>query len=156
MTQHHHKTAPLDGQIHSVQGGVGLFPLLIGTPVYDWSRMELSRIFGITVCPTRETAGRIWDRTAEMLASPEFSSRAILSRFGIEYQSPVASLFDDLAPYRAAGVAPSLRGDDLLDPTPERRAALPEVTSRQRLPRAARRDAFSPTQFAPATRRLGI
>lgn len=105
-----------------------IFPLLIGTPVYDWSRMELSRIFGITVCPTRETAGRIWDRTAEMLASPEFSSRAILSRFGIEYQSPVASLFDDLAPYRAAGVAPSLRGDDLLDPTPERRAALSRMT----------------------------
>jgi glucuronate isomerase len=63
-----------------------------------------------------------------MLRSPEFSHNAILSRFGIEYQSPVASLFDDLAPYRAAGVAPSLRGDDLLSPTPALFAALSALT----------------------------
>ncbi len=107
-----------------------VFPHLVGTPVCDWSRMELSRIFGISVRPSPVSARRIWDAAGEMLASPEFSSNAILRRFGIEYQSPVASLLDDLAPFRVAGVAPSLRGDDLLDPTPETRAALSRLTGR--------------------------
>lgn len=101
-----------------------VFPLLVGTPVYDWSRMELSRIFGISVCPSRDTAKRIFDEACEMLRSPEFSHNAILSRFGIEYQSPVATIADDLTPFARAGVAPSLRGDDLLSPTPALFAAL--------------------------------
>ena len=107
------------------------FPRLAGTPVYDWSRMELSRIFGLSLRPSRDTARRIWDAAGEMLASPEFSAKGILSRFGIEYQSPVASLLDDLAPFRAAGVAPSLRGDDLLSPTPACREALERLTGQR-------------------------
>ena len=106
------------------------FPLLVGTPVYDWSRMELSRVFGITVRPSRDTAKRIWDEACEMLRSPEFSHNAILSRFGIEYQSPVATIADDLTPFARAGVAPSLRGDDLLSPTPALMATLSSLTGR--------------------------
>ena len=101
-----------------------VFPLLVGTPVYDWSRMELARVFGIAERPSRDTARRIWDEVGEMLGSPEFSHNAILARFGIEYQSPVATLTEDLAPFRVAGVAPSLRGDELLSPTPGLFAAL--------------------------------
>ena len=101
-----------------------IFPLLAGNPVYDWSRMELSRVFGISEVPSRETAQRIWNETGEMLKSPEYSNNAILSRFHIEYQSPVVSLLDDLTPFNRPSLAPSLRGDNLLVPSAEFRAEL--------------------------------
>lgn len=94
-----------------------VFPYLAGNPVYDWSRMELSRIFGIEELPTKESAKRIFDTAGEKLRSSEFSNNAILSRFNIEYQSPVASLLDDLSVFDGKRMAPSLRGDNLLSPT---------------------------------------
>ena len=39
-----------------------IFPLLAGNPVYDWSRMELHRIFGIDTLPTKETAKEIYEK----------------------------------------------------------------------------------------------
>ena len=96
-----------------------IFPFIAGNPVYDWSRMELSFFFGINELPSRDTAKRIFDRTNEMLKSPEYSAAGILARFNIEYQSPVATLVDDLSLFNGKGIAPSLRGDDLLAPTSE-------------------------------------
>ncbi len=94
-----------------------IFPLLAGTPVYDWSRMELSQVFGIDQIPDSSGARYLYDKCTEMLSSSEFSNNALLSRFNIEYQSPVVTLLDDLAPFGVEGIAPSLRGDDLLAPT---------------------------------------
>ena len=105
-----------------------IFPYLAGNPVYDWSRMELSRIFGIEELPTKENARYIYDKCREMLLSNEFSNNAILSRFNIEYQSPVATLLDDLSLFDGKTVAPSLRGDELLSPTIEFKAKLSEKT----------------------------
>ena len=105
-----------------------IFPYLAGNPVYDWSRMELSRIFGIDELPTKENARYIYDKCREMLVSREFSNNAILSRFNIEYQSPVATLLDDLSLFDGKTVAPSLRGDELLSPTPEYKASLTKKT----------------------------
>lgn len=105
-----------------------IFPYLAGNPVYDWSRMELSRIFGIEELPTKENARYIYDQCREMLLSNEFSNNAILSRFNIEYQSPVATLLDDLSLFDGETVAPSLRGDELLSPTLELMARLGEQT----------------------------
>ena len=96
-----------------------VFPYLAGNPVYDWSRMELSRIFGIDELPTKENARYIYEKCGEMLSSSEFSNNAILSRFNIEYQSPVATLLDDLSPFDGKTIAPSLRGDELLSPAPD-------------------------------------
>ena len=105
-----------------------IFPYLAGNPVYDWSRMELSQIFGIEEQPCNENAKYIFDKCGEMLASSEFSNNAILSRFHIEYQSPVATLLDDLSLFDGNAVAPSLRGDELLAPTPEQMAKLTQRT----------------------------
>lgn len=99
------------------------FPLLAGNPVYDWSRMELSQVFEIRELPTKETADYLYDQIGEQLASPEFSTGGILKKFNMEYQSPVASLLDDLSDF-GAGVAPSLRGDNLLAPTEELKGKL--------------------------------
>lgn len=105
-----------------------IFPLLAGNPVYDWCRMELSQVFGITVLPDQQTARQIYDRAGSMLMSEGFSFNGILDRFCIEYQSPVASLMDDLSPFDGKRIAPSLRGDDLLEPAPELTAELEKAT----------------------------
>ena len=94
-----------------------VFPLLAGNPVYDWSRMELSAVFGIKDAINGQNAKNIYDKTNEMLHSPEFSNNGILSRFNIEYQSPVATLLEDLSDFDGKKTAPSLRADDLLTPT---------------------------------------
>lgn len=93
-----------------------IFPYLAGNPVYDWSRMELSRIFGIEEIPNKVSARKIWDEANEKLRSTEFSASGILSRFSVEYQSPVAALTDDLSLFNTTSIAPSLRGDNLLSP----------------------------------------
>ena len=108
-----------------------VFPLFAGNPVYDWARMELSLVFGMDTLPCKETARAIYDRCGEMLQTPEFSNNAILARFGIEYQSPVASLLDDLSSFDGKRVAPSLRGDNLLNPTPELIAELSKITGEE-------------------------
>lgn len=105
-----------------------IFPYLVGNPVYDWSRMELSRVFGIKEVPCAENARYIYDKTKEMLASAEYSHNGILSRFNVEYQSPVAALLDDLSPFDGKSCAPSLRGDALLSPTKELMAQLASQT----------------------------
>lgn len=105
-----------------------IFPSLVGTPVYDWARMELSEVFGIDLLPTRETARRIYDEANERLSSSEYSTRALLSRFHIEYQSPVATLTDDLSLFDGVSVCPSLRADDLLSPTSDLYARLSSRT----------------------------
>ena len=103
-----------------------IFPLIAGNPVYDWARMELSQIFGIDTILTKENARYVYDKCNEMLSSREFSNNAILDRFGVEYQSPVASITDDLTPFDGIRIAPSLRGDNLLCPTKELTESLAE------------------------------
>jgi glucuronate isomerase len=79
--------------------------------------MELSQVFGIEDEINRENAKRIYDKANEMLRSSEFSNNGILSRFNIEYQSPVATLLENISYFDGAKVAPSLRADELLLPT---------------------------------------
>jgi len=95
-----------------------IFHYIAGNPVYDWTKMELSSIFGIEMTPSAENSRYIFDAANEKLASPEFSNNAILSRFGIEYQSPVATPLEDISGF-SGSAAPSLRADDLLTPTAE-------------------------------------
>lgn len=105
-----------------------IFPLLAGNPVYDWSRMELHRIFGIDTLPTKQTAREIYEKAGEMLKLPAFSNNGILAKFNIAYQSPVAMLTDDLSGFNGKTVAPSLRGDNLLCPDDNLKKTLTQRT----------------------------
>lgn len=91
-----------------------ILPMLAGNPVYDWTRMELASVFGISDLPTKSNAEYLWSEINEKLRSPEFSSVSILKHFNIEYQSPVATLFDDLTLFNGKNIVPSLRGDNIL------------------------------------------
>ena len=101
-----------------------IFPYLAGNPVYDWSRMELAGVLGIDEDINGQNARMIYDEVNEKLASSEFSFNGILSRFNVEYQSPVAALLDDISLFDGQKTAPSLRADDLLAPTDALKTAL--------------------------------
>ncbi len=96
-----------------------IFPLLVGNPVYDWCRMELSTIFNIDDEICKENAKGIYDKCGELLKGKDFSSLGIIKRFNVEYLSPVASLLDDLSVFDKKRICPSLRGDNLLEPNEE-------------------------------------
>ncbi len=108
-----------------------IFPLLAGNPVYDWSRMELKFLFDIDVAICKENAKWIFDKTSELLKGSDYTNNAILKRFNIEYQSPVAQILDDLSYFDGESVAPSLRGDNLLQPTPELKKGLAKATGKK-------------------------
>lgn len=105
-----------------------IFPMLAGNPVYDWSRMELARIFGIEDRICKGNAQKIYDRTQQLLGQEDYRADGILRRFPIAYQSPVASLTEDISAFDGKTVAPSLRGDDLLAPAEELKKKLQEIT----------------------------
>ena len=94
-----------------------IFPRLIGNPLYYWSLMELETIFGIEEKPNEHNAKRIWDETNAKLRLPEYTARNIYKRFKIEYCAPCCSIISDISAYKdESGIAPSLRGDDLIFP----------------------------------------
>lgn len=105
------------------------YPKLIGTPLYHWTQMELSTVFGIDRLPCAENAQELWEEINALLQKPEFSARALLERFGVEYSAPCASILDDLSVFSGLlATAPSLRGDDLVSPTKEFLVKLSELT----------------------------
>ena len=103
-----------------------IFPMLVGTPVYDWSRMELSRIFGIDEILCEENAASIYERANTKLSQAEFTNNEILKSFNIEYQSPVVLLTEEFPANSTDGLAPSLRGDNLLEPDGQIKKTLEE------------------------------
>lgn len=105
-----------------------IFPMLAGHPVYDWSRMEMAQIFGIEDRICKENAQKIYNRTQQLLSLEDYRADGILRRFPIVYQSPVATLTEDISAFDGKTVAPSLRGDDLLAPTAELKQRLQEIT----------------------------
>ena len=110
-------------------------PQLLGNPLWHWTQLELARVFGIEEELTPQTAEAIWRRANELLATPQFRTRAILERFHIEYCAPCCTLFGDDAellatPNHPAGFTISLRGDDLLATAPQRLAQIPSRLDR--------------------------
>lgn len=93
-----------------------IFQRLEGNLLAHWSRMELEGILGIDVPLCSENADRIWDMASERLSMPEFNPQGILKKFSIHYQAPCAAFNDSLEPFQGlSNVAPSLRGDNLLE-----------------------------------------
>ena len=94
-------------------------PMLIGNPLYDWVIMELHQVFGIDDALNPETCDKIWNAVNAMLARPDFTTEKILERFNISHSAPCCSLCDDISFFAdSENYAPSLRGDDILAPTP--------------------------------------
>ena len=94
-----------------------VYPRLMGGPLYDWSRMEMEVVFGITLPLCADNAERIWQEANEKLRQPEFSAQGVFRHFNVEYAAPCATITEELKPFACLkNLAPSLRGDDLLKP----------------------------------------
>ena len=90
-------------------------PRLIGNPLFDWSVMEFSMVFDMELLPFRPCR-EVWETLNQKLKT--MTAKDILGKFQIQYSAPCAALTDDLSVFdKAAGLCPSLRGDDLLLPT---------------------------------------
>jgi glucuronate isomerase len=106
-----------------------IYPRLVGTPLYHWTQMELSMVFGIEALPSEDNATELWDEINALLKLPEFSTNSILEKFNVEYSAPCAALLDDLSVFeRTKNTAPSLRGDDIIAPTSAFLEKLAELT----------------------------
>ena len=96
----------------------------VGSPVYLWTHMELRRYFGITETLSTRTARAIYDQTNAMLATPDFSRRALLRRMGLDIvcttDDPVDSLEHHIAFEQEGGdtfrMLPAMRPDAALNP----------------------------------------
>jgi len=71
-------------------------PYTMRNPLYHWTHLELSRVFGIDklLCP--ETAREIFDKCNEMLATEEFRGQALIRKFGVDTLCTTDDPADDL------------------------------------------------------------
>jgi len=71
-------------------------PNTLRNPLYHWTHLELKKPFGITKLLNTSSAKEIYDATATMLQSQEFSARGILKKWQVEVvcttDDPVDSL----------------------------------------------------------------
>lgn len=105
----------------------GIFPRLVGNPLYVWSQMELELLLGHPVSISRATARSIWEEAS--MPTPS----ALMRAFGVEQSAPCMGICED--PSRLSGVentVPSLRADQALSPSEESVERLRQA-SRQRI-----------------------
>ena len=96
----------------------GVFPDLVGNPLYQWSLSELA-LLGIEERPRRENASRILAQGNDFLAKNVVTPSWFMDRFRVEKVCPCLGLSEELPESTAADrVVPSLRADDALLPAP--------------------------------------
>ncbi|MCL1910077.1 MAG: glucuronate isomerase [Kiritimatiellaeota bacterium] len=84
-------------------------PYLLRNPIYHWSHLELARYFGIDdILLSADTAQEIWDRSAEALASPDFSARGLMRKSNVEVVCTTDDPVDTLEHHAAIAADPSI------------------------------------------------
>lgn len=95
-----------------------VLPRLLGSPLYQWSMLELKRYFGIEEVLNAENAAAIREACNERLREGSLGMSDILRRSKVETLCTSDAWLDDLEPHkrsRDVRVRPSLRGDAALD-----------------------------------------
>ncbi|EHD21865.1 MULTISPECIES: glucuronate isomerase [Brenneria] len=97
-------------------------PKTLGNPLYHWTHLELRRPFGISgTLFGPQSAKAIWDRCAQLLATPEFSARGIMRQMKVRMVGTTDDPIDSLQYHRQIAddngididVAPSWRPDNV-------------------------------------------
>ena len=92
-------------------------PKIIGNPVYDWSHMELSSVFGISELPNKDTAEEFYEKLNTFLQNNEVTPLNLFKKFNVEFAAPCASLSENFEIFKNKKyIVPSLRGDDITTP----------------------------------------
>ena len=94
-----------------------------GNPIYEWSHLELRRVFGIDLTINRKNAKEIWDRANALLATPEYHAKGLIKKFNVKCICTTDDPISDLAFHKRLAaeekqngfrVLPTFRPDDLL------------------------------------------
>ena len=75
-------------------------PYTMRNPLYHWTHLELSRVFGIDKLLKPETAREIYEQCNAMLATPEFRGQALIRKFNVETVCTTDDPADDLSYHR--------------------------------------------------------
>ena len=75
-------------------------PYAMRNPLYHWSHLELSRVFGINKILKPDTAREIYDECNAMLATEEFRGQALIRKFDVEVVCTTDDPADDLRWHR--------------------------------------------------------
>lgn len=95
---------------------LSVLPKLVGNPLYDWSVLEMKRVFGIEFEPDRADADRLWQETGALLKEADYRAGGILDRFHVEYAAPCTEIDNELEAFKnQKNLAPSLRSDRLME-----------------------------------------
>ena len=95
----------------------------VGNPIYEWSHLELRRVFGIDLQINRENAKEIWDRANALLATPEYHAKGLIKKFNVKCICTTDNPADTLEYHKQLKeqeaengfrVLPTFRPDDLL------------------------------------------
>ncbi|MDR1602804.1 MAG: glucuronate isomerase [Tannerella sp.] len=76
-------------------------PLTMRNPLYHWTHLELSRIFGISETLKLVNARNIYDECTAKLQTPEFRPRALMKRMRVEAVGTTDDPVDSLEYHRA-------------------------------------------------------
>ena len=68
----------------------------VGNPLYHRTHLELQRVFGILEPLSKDNAGDVFDRTAEMLQGDDFRAQALIDKFNVESLCTTDDPSDDL------------------------------------------------------------
>jgi glucuronate isomerase len=75
-------------------------PYTMRNPLYHWTHLELSRVFGIDTVLNPSTAREIYDECTAKLQTPEFSVQSIMKRMNVEVVCTTDDPVDALAYHR--------------------------------------------------------
>ena len=96
-------------------------PYTVSNPLYHWTHLELARCFGIYDLLSPKTAEKIYHETAEMLKSPEFSTKNFIKKMNVEMIGTTDDPADSLEWHQKlindgfeVKVLPSFRADNVL------------------------------------------
>ena len=97
-------------------------------PLYHWTHLELSRIFGVDKVLNPSTAREIYDECTAKLQTPEFRAQAIMERMNVEVVCTTDDPIDDLQ-YHAAIRKSSLKTKVLPAWRPDKAMAIENVAT---------------------------
>ncbi|MDR0536663.1 MAG: glucuronate isomerase [Tannerellaceae bacterium] len=80
-------------------------PYAMRNPLYHWTHLELSRIFGINKALNPATAREIYDECTAMLQTESFRARSLMMRMNVEVVCTTDDPVDSLAHHRAIAQA---------------------------------------------------
>ena len=112
---------------------MSVLPGLIGNPLYDWSILEMKRVFAIDLIPGETSTAWLWETANRKLKEPDYTPQELLKRFSVVYASPCVGITDEISGFANTSLlAPSLRADSMMMPGAEQIRAL-EKTARMKI-----------------------